>query len=307
VAALTPTNVWAVGFSFDCSSDLKPMILHFNGTQWSVAPSPALLTNSNSALNGIAAIAANNIYAVGYQPAVNGAMLALVEHFDGHAWSVVATPNVSTTGNVLFSVTANSANDIWAVGSSSDEATTSEQTLVLHFDGTQWTVVASPNPLPAAFLNQNILLSVKAISAKDVTAVGFLSDANSLRELTLVEHWDGTQWSVIPSPNPSDAANTLNTLTSVSGFNSKDLYAVGFFENSTTGGNPETLVEHFDGTQWSIIASPTVGMAQELNGVFARRNSRQIWVVGASSKLPFDAEDRLLQLPLTLVLGSNIG
>jgi len=123
VAELTPTSVWAVGFSFDCSSDLKPMILRFDGTQWRVVPSPALRTNDNSALNGIAAIAPNNIYAVGYQPAANGAVLALIEHFDGHAWSVVEAPNGSATGNVLTSVSATSANDVWAVGTSTDEAT----------------------------------------------------------------------------------------------------------------------------------------------------------------------------------------
>jgi len=145
VAALGPANVWAVGFSFDCSSDLKPMILHFNGVKWSVAPSPGLLTNDNAALNGIAAIAPNNIYAVGYQPASNGAVLALVEHFDGHAWSVVSTPDSGGPGDVLFAVTANSAGDVWAVGTSTDELTTSIQTLVEHFDGTQWTIVPQPS------------------------------------------------------------------------------------------------------------------------------------------------------------------
>ena len=69
VAAVSSNNVWAVGFSFDCSSDLKPMILHFDGVKWSVLKSPPLGTNDNSALNGITAIAADNIYAVGYQPA----------------------------------------------------------------------------------------------------------------------------------------------------------------------------------------------------------------------------------------------
>jgi len=306
VAALSPTNVWAVGFSFDCSSDLKTMILHFDGVKWSVAPSPKLLTNANAALNGIAALAANNIYAVGYQPASNGAVLTLVEHFDGHAWSVVDTPDVSE-GDVLSAVTATSANDVWVVGTSTDEPTTSIQTLVEHFDGTEWTVVPSPNPLSKAPLNQNILTSVTAISANDVTAAGFISDASLLHQLTLVEHWDGTQWSVVPSPNGSTGSGVQNILMGVSGFATNDLYAVGFVNDSSTNGEPRTLVEHFDGTQWSIIPSPGPGVAQHLNGVFARRGSRQIWAAGASSTLPFDPETGLLQLPLTLVLFSPIG
>jgi hypothetical protein len=140
-----------------------------------------------------------------------------------------------------------------------------------------------------------------------VTAAGFISDATLLHQLTLVEHWDGTQWSVIPSPNGSTGSGVQNILTGVSGFATNDLYAVGFVNDASTSGEPRTLVEHFDGTQWSIIPSPGPGVAQHLNGVFARRGSRQVWAAGASSTLPFDPETGLLQLPLTLVLFSPIG
>jgi hypothetical protein len=60
-------NAWAVGFQFSCMSLLKPMIIRWNGRKWNVIPGPALRTNDNSALNGIAALSGNNIYAVGYQ------------------------------------------------------------------------------------------------------------------------------------------------------------------------------------------------------------------------------------------------
>ena len=307
VAATGPSDVWAVGFSFDCSSDLKAMILHFDGARWSVAASPALLTTGNSALNGITALAPDNVYAAGYQPASNGAVLALVEHFDGSAWSVVDTPETSSNGVVLSAVTASSANDVWAVGNSTDEPTESVQTLVEHFDGAQWTIVPSPNPLPKDFLNQNVLESVTAVSSQDVTAAGFILDATLQHELTLIEHWNGKKWSIVPSPNGSTASGVENVLTGVSAFSSNDLYAVGFVNDAATSGQPETLVERFDGSKWSIIPSPTPGVAQHLNGAFARRNSRQIWTVGASSDLPFDPETGLLQLPLTLVLMAPIG
>ena len=301
VAELNRANVWAVGFSFDCRSLLKPMILHFDGTSWRSVASPVLGTNDNSALNGIAAIAPNNIYAVGYQPAENGAVLPLVEHFDGHSWSVVTIPDADSPGIVLTSVSADSANDVWAVGTSTDQPSLSIQTLVEHFDGTQWAVVPSPNPLPKSFFNQNVLSSVKAISSSDVTAAGFILDFALQRQLTLIEHWDGTQWSVVDSPNASTDSGALNILTGVSGFSSTDLYAVGFLENSSTSGQPKTLVEHFNGTSWSIISTSTRGLAQHLNGVFALPNTRRVWSVGASSNAGVDPESGLLQLPLTLV------
>lgn len=306
VAAVSPASVWAVGFSFDCSSLLKPVILHFNGAMWRVVPSPALRTNGNSALNGIAALAANNIYAVGYQPAANGAVLTLVEHFDGHAWSVVPSPNANQTGNVLTSISAHSANDIWAVG---DQAAPNIAvlTLALHFDGTTWSVAPTPNPVTGSELDQNVLTSVTAISANDVNAVGFTVDFIRQRELTLVEHWDGAVWTVIESPNVSTESGALNTLTGISESSSNDLYAVGFFSNSSTAGQTETLVEHFDGATWSILASPTRDLAQHLNGVFTLPNSNSVWTVGASSKFGVAAGTGLLQVPRTLVLFTPIG
>ena len=127
------------------------------------------------------------------------------------------------------------------------------------------------------------------------------------QELTLVEHWNGSTWTVIESPNVSNDIGVLNTLTGISGSSSNDLYAVGFFSNSSTAGQPETLVEHFDGINWSILSSPTRGLAQHLNGVFALPNSNDVWTVGGSAKFGVDAETGLLQVPRTLVLFTPIG
>ena len=40
----------------------------------------------------------------------------LTEHWNGTAWSVVASPNLGTSDNVLYGVAAVAANDVWAVG-----------------------------------------------------------------------------------------------------------------------------------------------------------------------------------------------
>ena len=307
VAAVAPNDVWAVGFFFSCNALLKPLALHWDGTRWAVVRTPALNTNDNAALNGIVALASDNVYAVGYQPSSNGAVLTLIEHWDGTAWSVMPSPNPSPTGNLLSAVTANSPTDIWAVGNSTDQATVSVQTLALHFDGATWKTVPTPNPLPKQFLDQNVLLSVQAVSANDVTAVGFIADANAQRTLTLIEHWDGSKWTVAPSPNQGEARGDLNTLRGVTAVAGNDLYAAGFFETAATGGQHTTLVEHFDGNTWSIIPSPTKGLAQQLNGVFTLPGTTNVWSVGGFSRFGIDFENGFLQLPKTLVLFSPIG
>ena len=306
VAAISSSDVWAVGFSFNCHSLLRPLIMHWNGTRWANVAGPKLLTNDNSALNGVIALASNDVFAVGYQPASNGAVLTLIEHWDGTKWSLQSSPS-PTTGNVLSAVTANSGTDVWAVGTQTDIATTSIQTLVEHFDGTSWKTVSSPNPLPKSLLNQNVLTSVQASSATDVTAVGFLNDAVNQRVLTLVEHWDGSKWSVAASPNQSTAIGALNTLRGVAAVSGTDVYAIGFFADAATAGQHQTLVEHFDGTSWSIIPSPVRNVAQQLNGTFVLPGTGNLWVVGASSRFGIDVGTGFLQLPLTLVLFSPIG
>jgi hypothetical protein len=217
------------------------------------------------------------------------------------------SPNPSPSSNLLSAVSANSATDVWAVGNSGDQATISVQTLALHFDGATWKAVPTPNPLPKQALNQNVLLSVQAVSASDVTAVGFIADANAQNTRTLIEHWNGTKWSVVPSPNQGEARGDLNTLHGVAAVSGNDLYAAGFFENAATGGQHRTLVEHFDGNTWTIIPSPTRGLAQQLNGVFALPGTTDVWSVGGASRVGIDFENGFLQLPKTLVLFSPIG
>ena len=91
----------------------NPQAVHWNGSSWTIVPTPTLTGGAKSTLNGVVALSANNAWAVG--KGRNGA--ALVEHWYGSAWSVVASPNVSGNDNLLNGVSA-SAGDVWAVGSS---------------------------------------------------------------------------------------------------------------------------------------------------------------------------------------------
>jgi hypothetical protein len=304
VAAVATDDVWAVGFSFTCNALLKPMALHWDGTRWSVVSTPKLNTNDNSALNGIVALASDNVYAVGYQPAKNGAVQTLIEHWDGSAWTAVPSPNGNSTGNVLMSVSATSPSDIWAVG---DEVAPNIEvrTLALHFDGSSWSLVPTPNPVGGSDLDQNVLTSVAAVAPDDVTAVGF-TIAN-FTELTMAQHWDGTKWSVVSTPNKSTAAGSFNTLRGVTGVSATDLYAVGFFADSASVGQQLTLILHFDGSAWTIINSPIKGVAQQLNGVFGLPGTTDVWTAGAASRNGTDPETGLLGVPLTLMLFASGG
>jgi hypothetical protein len=83
---------------------------------------------------------------------------------------------------------------------------------------------------------------VAAIRSKDVCAVGKAVTTNVLGLHTLIEHFNGTKWSIVSSPNQGAGANRLLAVT-VNG--STSLWAVGSFD-SVVSGNPglRMLTEH---------------------------------------------------------------
>src|SRR5207253_1509847 len=142
------------------------------------------------------------------------------------------------------------ASNVWAVGWQANRGIA--QTLIEHWNGTQWSVVKSPSPASV----DNELFGVAAVSATNVWAVGFIANntANGPVEKTLIEHWNGTQWSVMKSPSPSSVDNNLTGVAAVS---ANDVWAVGFYANSSNIW--QTLTEHWNGTRWSVVKSPSPG------------------------------------------------
>ena len=63
-----------------------------------------------------------------------------------------------------------------------------------------WRQVPSPNPSSSSFLR-----GVAAAGSRDIWTVGYEIDDVSEYTLTLTEHWDGTQWTTVPSPNGPDS------------------------------------------------------------------------------------------------------
>src|SRR4051794_32833678 len=123
-------------------------------------------------------------------------------------WTMVPSPNPSyptSSYNRLFGMTAISANDVWAVGSYGYGERGAA--LAIHWDGNKWLQFPSPSP---GNLN-NILIGVGALSSDDVWAVGY-QDIGIPGTFTLIEHWDGNQWSVVPSPNILFRFNWLNSV-----------------------------------------------------------------------------------------------
>ncbi len=84
---------------------------------WTIVASPTPTTTENSQLDGVAAISATDVWAVGFFT-VNTTPRTLAEHWTGSSWSIVTSPNVKpgTASNVLVGVAPISPTDVWTVG-----------------------------------------------------------------------------------------------------------------------------------------------------------------------------------------------
>ena len=232
---------------------------------WTEVTTPS---GSNSFYD-VVAVSRTDVWAVGsrYDGTTD---LPLAEHFDGKRWVSVSVPAPGTGAAYLRAVAGVSGSDIWAGGYQSTQSGV-QKTLFEHYDRTSWTIIPSPNPASfAAYIS-----SLDFLATNDVWAAGYYINNAGVYQ-TLVEHWDGTAWTIAPTPNAGEGDNALNGIAGVS---PDDLWAVGYWE-ATIFGASATLVLHFDGLSWTVVSSPNPGgLASSLSSVAALSDGT-IWAAG---------------------------
>jgi hypothetical protein len=232
VTALSAKNAWAVGwFDNPLSGELAPLILHWNGSAWSLATRG--VPSGGPILEAVTAVSANDVWAVGDEGGFNFEM-----NWNGSSWANFYSASFKTAGQeTLHGVSAVSESNIWAVGSYAPTKFAELQTLIVQWNGTQWTKVTSPD-LDKYF---NELYGVAVVNGSDIWAVGLAYTKNGLNFHTLIEHWNGSSWSIIKSPN----VMSFNELDGISRSGPTSLWAAGTYD-STVKGNPglRTLTLH---------------------------------------------------------------
>ena len=233
-----------------------------NPSAWKVVPS-ANASPGNNLLNAVASVSAGDVWAVGSADDARGNSQPLREHWNGSAWTVVAGPN---NFDVLRGVAAVSPGVVWAVGQGLAGAA------IERWNGLAWSAVKNPAAGPQTTLN-----GVANAPSGDVWAVG--TDFHTGTARTFIEHRDvnTTRWSVVPSPNASARNNLLVAVAAISASN---VWAVGDFQNDQNVF--QALIEHWDGTAWRIVHSPSgAGIQAGLLSV-AALSSTNVWAAGNS-------------------------
>ena len=123
-----------------------------------------------------------------------------------------------------------------------------------------WEIVPTLQPTDGDSL---FLRDVEAFASDDVWAVGsyrrlyappFGYETNSW-----IQHWDGTSWTQVPSPNPAPFPGGGSiSLRAVEGSGPNDVWAAGTFKTQAPDGflGFQVFLVHWDGTSWSQVAAP---------------------------------------------------
>lgn len=268
VAVVDDDEAWAVGYVITQTNDWRTLIEAWNGTSWRIVPG-APISPEYGALYGVAALSSGEAWVVGSQGSVDPT--PLIEYWDGNAWTQVAAPAFGDYSE-LYAVSAIASDDVWAAGYW--RRGNSYGALTMHWDGAAWTLVSAPNPTSIGFVK-----GLTAVASDDVWAVGYSVAATGSRSTPLVEHWNGTEWTVADSPRIWGSYTQLDAIAALSPTNA---VAIGSFDDAQGEFHP--LIEEWDTGSWSQVTAPepagfepiTYGVAPDMAGGY--------WAVGYSYK-----------------------
>ena len=311
VSCVTSTDCWGVGGQQALVQGNDPNILmeHWNGVGWSVAATPPI----GGLLFSVSCPAANDCWAVGgsLDPVSGDVVGSLAFHWDGSSWTMATIPASGQSDDQLSSVSCTNATDCWAVGTASANPFDSDVLpnllyksqgavpWMLHWDGSTWSgsTHADPqSPTGAA------LTGLTCVASTDCWAVGSTMNAAGHFTEPLAEHWTGATWSVAPT--------TIDQLWHVGqrhlSVGQRLLGGRRVLCGQQKGGDPQSLIERWDGSGWSVDESPDVDAVSVLYGVSCWRGA-QCFATGFSAADPDNFTPQTLIEEATLPAAGSQG
>jgi alpha-tubulin suppressor-like RCC1 family protein len=271
---LSPTNAWAVGTSAIGGSE-RTLIEHWDGTSWSIVPSPdpSIGMDQFDSLSGISGTSPDDLWAVGTfndaQGNLSGTALLLV-HWNGTSWTFFPPPTAGT--QIGAAVTVISPDDAWAVGD------TLGGTVSLHWNGTVWSAVTTPTLKGRGTVTN--LTDITNAGPHDIWASGFAVTDN-VRTPYLLRS-TGRVWKLVEVPN---AGSEGSQLSGVAALSATDVWASGVTEE--TDGGALALIEHFNGTSWSIVPALEPGQLASISsnsfGAITATGTNTLFALGGQS------------------------
>lgn len=237
-------EIWVVGWSRRPREVAKTLVQRWNGSSWSIVPSPNPSATGNY-LEAVAVVSATEAWAVGssHSQSIDEAPLAL--RWDGFTWQPVQLPPLAFCLRqiVLSSVTARPTGRVLATGYCR-VASGGHQSFVLRWHGTRWSVVVGPKNLPGS----TQLTSITYVNGNEAWAVGTRL-FEGFSEPLLLHMVSGTWTEELPP------AGNVNGLAAVAAAGTSLVWAVGTGNSSQPPFAGVTSLR-WDGTQWTQVTVP---------------------------------------------------
>jgi len=240
----------------------RSLVEQWNGTNWNVVRSVSP-GSGGDVLTSVACRARIWCRAVGQSFNTAGQGRTLIEGWDGHRWTRIASPNATTLSNWLESISCITTSSCQAVGFHAVHEGTGrvlQQDLAERWDGHRWTVAPTPDR-PTAY---NDLFGVSCAAPSSCVAVGH---DEVLRHRVATDHaevefWNGKLWKLATAPA------TEATGHSFSGVSCRH-HRCTVVGTRRQGRLVRTLVVALGGAGWAAVPSPdrTAGTANALSGV----------------------------------------
>jgi hypothetical protein len=172
---------------------------------------------------------------------------AIADHWNGSAWSVVQLPAPPQSYSTeLPAISCTSFASCWAVGDYGSDTTSALLPYAEHWNGVAWSVVTLPHPKGAFDTG---LVSVSCISTVLCWAAGTAGGPGT----PLLERWNGHVWRLARAPALAHSTP-------------EGVYCAGLTNCWVTGYDRKgTLAARWDGSTWSLTATPPSGGGELLS------------------------------------------
>jgi hypothetical protein len=220
-------------------------------TTWSVAHPPYTAADNvpYAPLNGIAAITASNVWAVGQNSGT-----PQINHWNGSSWSQSALPSgpcsVFEADCAFTGVSGNSASDVITVGEGTIPTSSGwvSEALAYRWNGSAWSQLTVPSSI-----TYDEMEHIQVFSPADAWAVGTGSSSSGATVVAAL-NWNGTSWTQVATP-----VSTTNNLSvnAISGSSASDIWVVG--ETVTPGYHNRqftSVIVHYNGSSWTQVTAP---------------------------------------------------
>jgi hypothetical protein len=254
VSCVSDTWCMAVGQSLSAESVDRALTEVWNGSAWSVVPTPLPAgTGGSAGLIDVSCTAETLCLAVGAYAGsgVNSQDKPLAERWNGSAWKLVSSvPNPHAENGSDIEAVSCTTDLHCEAGADYDYADVAQSIYALGYDGTSWISQKQPNPGDNSFDSDN---AVSCTSKTDCISVGSLTNIGGNK--VLVEAYHGSSWSREKMAAPPGAATS--ELNGVSCIASESCVAVGDWSTSDNEIPEVPLAESSGGSTWTMGTTPS--------------------------------------------------